>query len=58
MMDNSGNAMMKMAIMFQNMKNEEGGGKGGGGYEMICFNRIVTMWFASVSVIVSKDYSK
>ena len=23
MMDNSGNAMMKMAIMFKNMKNEE-----------------------------------
>ena len=58
MMDNSGNAMMKMAIMFQNMKNEEGRGGGGGGYEMICFNRIVTTWFASVSVIVSKDYSK
>ena len=54
MMDNSGNAMMKMAIMFQNMKNEEGEGKGGG-YEMICFNRIVTVWFASVSVIVSNS---
>lgn len=52
MMDNSGNAMMKMAIMFQNMKNGEREGKGGG-YEMICFNRIVTMWFASVSAIVS-----
>ena len=55
MMDSSGNAMMKMAIMFQNMKNEEGEGKGGG-YEMICFNRIVTMWFASVSVVVSNRF--
>ena len=35
MMENSRNAMMKMVIMFQNMKNEEGGK--GGGYEMICY---------------------
>jgi len=52
MMDNSGNTMMKMAIMFQNLKNGDREGKGGG-YERICFNRIVTMWFPSVIVTVS-----
>jgi hypothetical protein len=47
MMNQCGNTMMHLAMEFQRMHKDEKDAN----YSKICHNRIVTMWFASVSVI-------
>jgi hypothetical protein len=45
MLELSGNVIMKAAMIFENTEDD----REVGGYENICFHKIITMWFSSVS---------
>jgi len=45
MLELSGNVIMKAAMIFENAEDD----REVGGYENICFHKIITMWFSSVS---------